>query len=157
MIGRSGVKGSDTGAPRRPKKSELMVTNVRRFPAWRRTMRGEVGVSTPPPCRETPFVGQHVCGDEQVASYHEVDVKWTVTAVRPVMMKLRHQCPGVSSYWHHLSDVCCGGGVVVSAAVATTLLNPRFGARKTLQRNHVFHSPLFSGRGICSSRSTRLP
>ena len=39
VIGRSGVMGSDTGAPRRPKKSELMVTNVRRFPAWRRTMR----------------------------------------------------------------------------------------------------------------------
>ena len=50
------------------------------------------------------------------------------------MMKWMHQCRGVSSYWHHLSDVCFDGCVVVSAAVATTLLNPRHGARKTLQR-----------------------
>ena len=35
------------------------------------------------------------------------------------MMKWMHQCRGVSSNWHHLSDVCYGGGVVVSVAVAT--------------------------------------
>ena len=46
------------------------------------------------------------------------------------MMKWMHQCRGVSSNWHHLSDVCYGGGVVVSAAVATTLWNTRLGARK---------------------------
>ena len=87
------------------------------------------------------------------------NVKWTgsVTAVRSVMMKWMYQCRGVSSNWHHLSDVCYGGGVVVSAAVATTLLNPRLGAQKKLQRNHVFHPPSFSSRGICSTKSSRFP
>ena len=55
VIGRSGVTRGDTGVPCRPKNFELIVTNVRRFPAWRRTMKGEVGVSTPPLRREMTF------------------------------------------------------------------------------------------------------
>ena len=63
-------------------------------------------------------------------------------------MKWMYQCRGVSSNWHHLSDVCYGGGVVVSAAVATALLNPLWRTDEVAAKSCVPSAIVFKSRHL---------